>query len=48
MLDGELIKSIKKPPEIEYEIPKRVFGKYDVESGRQDSMLVKLWNFSPS
>ena len=46
MLDGELIKIIKKDPEIEYEIPKKIFGKHDAESGKQDSMLVKLWSFS--
>ena len=46
MLDGELIKNIKKDPEIEYDIPKKIFGKYDTESGNQDSMLVKLWGFS--
>lgn len=46
MLDAELGKDTKKPPEIEYEIPKRIFLKHDTESGKADSMLVKLWNFS--
>ncbi len=46
MLDMELSKDIKKPPEIEYEIPKRIFLKHDVESGKEDSLLVKLWKFS--
>ena len=46
MLDAELSKDIKKPPEIEYEIPKRIFIKHDVDSGKEDSMLVKLWSFN--
>lgn len=46
MLDAELSKDIKKPPEIEYEIPKRIFLRYDAESGKEDSLLVKLWGFS--
>ena len=45
MLEGELVKNIKKPPEIEYEIPKKIFGKNDIESGKQDSLLVRLWDF---
>ncbi|KAL6720693.1 Maturation and nuclear export of 40S ribosomal subunits interacting protein [Lecanora helva] len=45
MLDAELLKDVKKPPEIEYEIPKRIFLKHDAESEKVDSMLVKLWNF---
>ena len=46
MLDAELLKDVKKPPEIEYEIPKRIFLKHDSDSGKVDNMLVKLWNFS--
>ncbi len=45
MLDAELSKDIKKPPEIEYEIPKKVFVKHDADSAKQDSLLVKLWSF---
>ncbi len=45
MLDAELSKDIKKPPEVEYEIPKRIFTKHEIDSGKEDSMLVKLWNF---
>ena len=43
MLDAELSKKIKKPPEIEYEIPKKIFTRHDAESGKEDSLLVKLW-----
>ena len=45
MLDAELSKKIKKPPEIEYEIPRKIFRRQDAESGKEDSLLVKLWNF---
>lgn len=46
MLDAELSKDIRKPPEIEYEIPKKIFFKYDADSGRPDNLLVQLWDFS--
>lgn len=45
MLDAELSKTIKKPPEIEYEIPKKIFMKHDVGSANKDSLLVNLWSF---
>ncbi len=45
MLDAELSKKIKKPPEIEYDIPKKIFTRHDADSGKDDSLLVKLWNF---
>ena len=45
MLDAELSKKIKKPPEIEYEIPIRIFMKQDTDSAKEDSLLVKLWSF---
>lgn len=45
MLDAELLKDIKKPPEIEYEIPKRIFVKHDAESAEEASLLVHLWSF---
>ena len=46
MLDAELAKDVKKAPEIEYEIPKKIFTKYEANTGKEDSMLVKLWGFS--
>lgn len=46
MLEAELSKDVKKPPEIEYEVPKKIFMKHDAESGKEDSWLVKHWNFT--
>lgn len=46
MLDAELSKDIKKPPVVEYEIPKRIFTKADASLGQEDSLLVRLWDFS--
>ncbi len=46
MLDAELSKDIRKPPQIEYEIPRKVFMQHDAGSGNEDSMLIKLWSFS--
>ena len=46
MLDAELSKEIKKPPEIEYEIPKKILTKHDANSDETDSLLVKLWSFA--
>lgn len=46
MLDAELSKEVRKAPEIEYEIPKKIFLKHDTDTGKEDSLLVKLWGFS--
>ena len=46
MLDAELEKDIKKAPEIEFEIPKKIFMKHEVGSGKEDGLVVKLWSFS--
>lgn len=46
MLDAELEKDIKRAPEIEYEIPKMIFMKHEVGSGKEDGLVVKLWNFN--
>jgi U3 small nucleolar RNA-associated protein 19 len=46
MLEAELSKDIKKAPVVEFEIPKKIFTKYDVESGIEDSLVVKLWDFN--
>ncbi|EJT81998.1 nucleolar complex protein 4 [Gaeumannomyces tritici R3-111a-1] len=45
LLDGELSKEIKRSPVVEFQIPKRVLLPHDRESGQQDSLLVKLWDF---
>ncbi len=46
MLDAELSKEIKKTPVVEFEIPKKIFMKQEIGSGVEDSLLVKLWDFS--
>ncbi|KAB8303310.1 hypothetical protein EYC80_004750 [Monilinia laxa] len=46
MLESELAKDVKKVPVVEYEIPKKIFMKHDVEAGLEDSLLVKLWSFN--
>lgn len=45
MLDAELDKDIKKPPEIEFQIPKRIFLRQGPALGVEDRMLTKLWDF---
>ena len=45
MLDAELSKVIKKPPEVEYEIPQKVLQEHDRDSEHEDSLLLKLWDF---
>ncbi|MCJ1466105.1 hypothetical protein MMC07_004724 [Pseudocyphellaria aurata] len=45
MLDAELSKDMKKSPEVDYEIPKKIFSKHDTELGRNDSLVVALWQF---
>jgi U3 small nucleolar RNA-associated protein 19 len=46
MLDAELLKEVKKAPVVEYEIPKKIFMKREAGSSVEDSILVKLWDFS--
>ena len=46
MFDAEVSKEIKKPPAIEYEIPKRIFTKHGADSPFEDNLLVKMWNFT--
>jgi U3 small nucleolar RNA-associated protein 19 len=45
MLDNELSKDLKKPPVVEYEIPKRILKKQDSEGLVEDSLMIKLWDF---
>ncbi|KAL0938713.1 ribosome biogenesis protein [Colletotrichum truncatum] len=45
LLEAEMTKQVRKPPVIEFQIPKRVFLPNDPESGVQDNLLTKLWSF---
>ncbi|KAK9778434.1 putative CCAAT-binding factor domain-containing protein [Seiridium cardinale] len=45
LMEAELSKQIKKPPVVEYMIPKRVFLPLDPGSGTEDNLLTKLWDF---
>ncbi|KAL8693131.1 MAG: hypothetical protein Q9218_001983 [Villophora microphyllina] len=45
MLTAELSKEIKKPPVIEYEIPKKIFLKH-TDPAQKNSLLVSLWDFA--
>ncbi|KAJ3563684.1 hypothetical protein NPX13_g8111 [Xylaria arbuscula] len=45
LVDAELSKSVKKPPAVEFMIPKRIFLPNDAASGVEDNLLVKLWEF---
>ncbi|KAI1302235.1 nucleolar complex protein [Xylaria venustula] len=45
LVEAELSKSIKKPPVVEFMIPKRIFLPNDPASGVEDNLLVKLWEF---
>jgi U3 small nucleolar RNA-associated protein 19 len=45
LLDAELSKQVKKPPVVEFMIPKRVFLPHDAASGVEDNLLTRLWNF---
>lgn len=47
MLDAELSREIKKPPVVEYEIPKRVFALRDEnDAEKQQTPLERLWDFT--
>lgn len=46
MLDAENSKDVKKTPVVEYVIPKRIYMKQDAGAEVDDSLLVKLWEFS--
>ena len=46
MLESELKKESKRPPVVEYRIPKRIFGKEGSEDDTTGDPLLDLWNFS--
>ncbi|KAI1113115.1 nucleolar complex protein [Nemania sp. NC0429] len=45
LVEAELSKSVRKPPVVEFMIPKRIFLPNDPGSGVQDNLFVKLWDF---
>ncbi|KAL2166381.1 hypothetical protein VTG60DRAFT_2891 [Thermothelomyces hinnuleus] len=47
LLEAEMSKEVKKPPVIEYMIPKRIFSKANAPE-ESDSLLVSLWDFGSS
>ena len=46
MLRAELSKDLKRQPEVEYAIPKKIFTKHEEGFGPEDSLVVKLFKFS--
>jgi U3 small nucleolar RNA-associated protein 19 len=46
MIEGELSKDVKKPPVVEFVIPKKIFTQQEIGSEIEDSLLVTLWDFS--
>jgi len=43
-----MTKEVKKPPVIEFMIPKHIFTKAAPEEEKKDSLLVSLWDFGSS
>lgn len=46
MLDAELSRPLKRPPQVEYEIPKKIFLRQAADSAEPDALVTKLWDFS--
>lgn len=45
LLEAEMTKSVKRAPVVEFQIPKRILLPQDADSGVEDSLLARLWNF---
>lgn len=45
LLEAEMTKNVKKPPVVEWQIPKHIFLPEDADLGVEDGLLVKLWAF---
>ncbi|KAI1128288.1 nucleolar complex protein [Nemania abortiva] len=45
LVEAELSKPVKKPPVVEFMIPKRIFLPNEPGSGVEDNIFVKLWDF---
>ncbi|KAK4166748.1 CBF/Mak21 family-domain-containing protein [Cladorrhinum sp. PSN259] len=48
LFEAEMSKEVKKPPVVEFMIPKHIFTKADTAAGETDSPLVNLWDFGSS
>ncbi|KAK4230967.1 CBF/Mak21 family-domain-containing protein [Podospora fimiseda] len=48
LFEAEMNKEVKKPPVVEFMIPKHIFTKADTVTGETDSLLVNLWDFGSS
>ncbi|KAK4240680.1 CBF/Mak21 family-domain-containing protein [Achaetomium macrosporum] len=48
LLEAEISKEVKKPPVVEYMIPKRIFTKAGPGVEEKDSLLASLWDFGSS
>lgn len=46
LLEAEMGKNIRKAPVVEFQIPKKIFLSHAVDSQADDSLQVKLWDFS--
>lgn len=43
-----MTKEVKKPPVVEYMIPKRIFTKAGSATDEKDSLIASLWDFGSS
>ncbi|KAL2263062.1 hypothetical protein VTK26DRAFT_8350 [Humicola hyalothermophila] len=48
LLEAEMTKEVKKPPVVEYMIPKRIFTKAELGTEEKDSLIASLWDFGSS
>ena len=46
MLEGETMRPLKKPPVVEYQIPKRVFTRHSSDHDNDESLLTSMWDFT--
>ena len=43
MLTTHLSKTLRKEPDVEFEIPKKILLKHEVESGLKNNLVASLW-----
>ncbi|KAK1833794.1 CBF/Mak21 family-domain-containing protein [Podospora conica] len=46
LLEAEMTKEVKKPPVVEFMIPKKIFSRADPTADEKDNLLASLWDFS--